>query len=62
MLLMRVVFLLVGIGCVASVLAWLLTSNRRYLVVAKKLAQFAVVAALVFLGLLLLERALVPVL
>lgn len=41
--------------------AYLFTGRAGYLRVAKKLAQFALVAVLVFLGLLALERVLMPV-
>lgn len=61
MLVMRILAVLIALGCVANVFAWLLTGERRHLDRAWRLARFALLAVLVFLGLLLLERALLPV-
>jgi hypothetical protein len=61
MLVLRLVALLLGIGLVASLCAWIFTRDRRYLTVAWRLFRFAVYTALIFFGLFLAERLLLPV-
>ncbi|QSI76095.1 MULTISPECIES: hypothetical protein [Niveibacterium] len=61
MLILRLLVVLVAIGGVASYFAYLFTGRAGYLRLAKNLARFTLVAVLVFLGLLLLERVLMPV-
>jgi hypothetical protein len=60
-LILRILAVLIAIGGVASLFAFAFTQDRRYLRFALRIAQFALIAALVFLGLLLLERVLLPV-
>ncbi|WP_153162007.1 hypothetical protein [Zoogloea sp. 1C4] len=60
MLLLRVLAVLVGIGIGASVFAYFFTREPRYLALAWKLFRWAIIMALVFFALLILERVLVP--
>ncbi len=60
MLLLRIVAVLVGIGIGASVFAFFFTRERRYLALAWRLFRWAIIVALVFFALLVLERVLVP--
>ena len=60
MLLLRLLAVLVGIGIGASVFAYFFTREPRYLALAWKLFRWALVMALVFFALLILERVLVP--
>lgn len=59
MLVLRLLAVLVVIGVVGCVGAYFLTSDRRYLVCAYRLLRWAMVVALGFFGLLLLERVFV---
>ncbi|WP_284188471.1 hypothetical protein [Zoogloea oryzae] len=52
--------MLVGIGIGASVFAYFFTREPRYLALAWKLFRWAIIMALVFFALLILERVLVP--
>jgi hypothetical protein len=61
MLVLRLVGLLVLIAIVASIALYLFTRNRRYLVWAWRIFQFAFVFLLVFLALYVLERLLLVV-
>lgn len=60
MLLLRLLAVLVGIGIGASVFAYFFAREPRYLALAWKLFRWALVMALVFFALLILERVLVP--
>jgi hypothetical protein len=56
----RIVALLIATGIIALAAAWLFTGNPRYFALAKRLLRFALVVALVFFGLLVAERVLLP--
>ena len=60
MLLLRLLAVLVGIGISASVFAYFFTRQPRYLALAWRLFRYALIMALVFFALLILERVLVP--
>ncbi|HOB45194.1 MAG TPA: hypothetical protein PKM60_03440 [Zoogloea sp.] len=60
MLLLRLLGVLVGIGIGASVFAYFFTRDPRYLALAWRLFRYALIVALVFFALLILERVLVP--
>lgn len=60
MLLLRIVAVLTGIGICGAVFLFFLNRDRRYLMFAWRLFRWALVLALVFFGLLILERVLVP--
>lgn len=60
MLLLRLLAVLVGIGIGASVFAYFFTREPRYLALAWRLFCWALIMALVFFALLILERVLVP--
>ncbi|WP_417068312.1 hypothetical protein [Niveibacterium terrae] len=62
MFVFRAVALLIASGVIALAAAWLFTGNPRYFVLAKRLLRFALVVALVFFGLLVAERILLPIL
>ncbi|NBS57567.1 MAG: hypothetical protein EBS65_11055 [Betaproteobacteria bacterium] len=59
MLVLRIVALLAVIGMGVAAMAWVFTGNRKYLKVAWRIFQVALVAALLFLVLLFFERLLV---
>ena len=59
MLILRIVALLAVIGMGVAAMAWVFTGNRKYLKVAWRIFQAALVAALLFLVLLFFERLLV---
>jgi hypothetical protein len=59
-LILRFVAVLTAIGIAASVLAFLFTREPRFLSLAWRLARYAVIVALVFFALLILEQVLVP--
>jgi hypothetical protein len=59
-LLLRLLGVLVGIGIGASVFAYFFTRDPRYLALAWRLFRYALIVALVFFALLILERVLVP--
>ena len=61
MLVLRIVALLAVIAVGVSVLAWVLTGNRKYLRVAWRVFQLGLAAVLVFLSLVFLERLIVMV-
>ena len=61
MLLLRIVAVLVGIGIGASVFAYFFTREQRYLALAWRLFRYALVVALVFFALLIVERVFVTV-
>ena len=56
MLVLRILAVLVVIGVAGCVGAYFLTADRRYLTIAYRLLRWALVVALGFFGLLLLER------
>ena len=56
MLILRLIGILVLIAIVGSLALYLFTRNRRYLTVAWRVFQFALVFLVVFLALYLLER------
>lgn len=58
MLVLRIVVLLAVIAVGVSVLAWLLSGNRRYLRIAWRIIQVVLALSLLFLGLLFFERLL----
>lgn len=60
MLLLRIVAVLTGVGICGAVFLFFLNRDRRYLMFAWRLFRWALVLALVFFGLLILERVLVP--
>ncbi|MCB1958389.1 MAG: hypothetical protein KDG55_22160 [Rhodocyclaceae bacterium] len=60
MLILRLLGILCLIGAAASVAAFLLTGNRRYLSVVGWILRFAAAMVIVFVALLLLERVLAP--
>jgi len=60
MLILRFVAVLVAIGIGASVFAFIFTRERRYLVLGWRLFRYAIIVALLFFALLILERVLVP--
>ena len=61
MLILRLLGILCLIGAAASVAAFLITGNRRYLTWVGWIVRFAVAVVLVFVSLLLLELVLAPV-
>ncbi len=61
MLLLRLLAVLVGIGIGASVFAYFFTREPRYLALAWRLFRYALVVALVFFALLIVERVFVTV-
>lgn len=62
MLILRAVALLLGVSIALCIGAWLLTGDRRYLGLSKRLLQYGLAVAVVFMALLMLERLLAPVL
>ena len=62
MFVFRLVALLIASGLIGLAAAWLFTGKRHYFTLALRLLRFALVAALVFLGLLVAERILLPLL
>lgn len=62
MLLLRAIGLLLILAIAICVGAWILTGRAYYLQWSKRLLQYGVAAAVVFMALLLLERLLAPVL
>lgn len=60
MLLLRLLAALVGIGIGASLFAYFFTRDRRYLALGWRLFRWALIMALMFFALLILERVLVP--
>jgi len=56
MWLLRLLAVITAILVAGSVLAYLLTRESRYLLLAKRLSLFVLLAALIFLALLALER------
>ncbi|WP_153117727.1 hypothetical protein [Rhodocyclus tenuis] len=61
MWLLRLLAVITAILIAGSALAWLLTREPRYLWLTKRLFIFALLAALIFLALLALERiAVIP--
>ncbi|MCK6388620.1 hypothetical protein [Zoogloea sp.] len=61
MLLLRLLAVLVGIGICGSVFAYFFTREPRYLALAWRLFRWALVVALVFFALLIVERVFVTV-
>ena len=60
MLILRVLGVLCLIGVVACVASYLVSGNRRFLSHALWIFRFAIAVLLVFVGLLALERVLMP--
>jgi len=60
-LLLRIVGLLSVIAIALGVGAWLVTGNRRYLMLSLRIFKWAVAAALLVFGLMALERLVVLV-
>ena len=56
MLVLRLVGILVLIAITGSIALYLLTRNRRFLTIARRIFQFAVIFLLVFMALYVLER------
>lgn len=61
MLVLRFLGVLCLIGAAASLAAWLITGQRRYLGYIVWIIRFAIGMLLLFVSLLLLERILMPV-
>lgn len=61
MFLLRVVLVLMAVVVGASMLAYLLSGDRRYLAMAWKLGRWTLVFVFCVLALLFLERVLAPV-
>ena len=59
MLLLRIVGVLTAIAIGSGIVAYLFTRDRRYLQLSGRIAKYALIFALVFLSLLLLERVIV---
>lgn len=59
MLVLRILALLAVIGIAVSVLAWILSGDRRYLRFSWRIFQVVLALSLVFLGLLFFERLVV---
>ncbi|PKO83700.1 MAG: hypothetical protein CVU17_06310 [Betaproteobacteria bacterium HGW-Betaproteobacteria-11] len=59
MLLLRIIGILVAITIGSSVVAWLFTGDRRYLVLAGRVAKGALFVALVILVLMAAERLII---
>jgi len=55
-LLLRIVGVLAAIAFGAGIVAFLFTQDRRYLQLSLRIAQYALIFALVFMALLTLER------
>jgi hypothetical protein len=55
-LVLRLVGILVLIAITGSIALFLLTRNRRFLTIARRIFQFAVIFLLVFMALYVLER------
>jgi len=55
-LLLRIFGVLAAIAFGAGILAFLFTQDRRYLQLSLRIAQYALIFALVFMALLTLER------
>ena len=60
MLILRLAAVLVAIGIGGSLLAFVFTRDRRYLALGWRLFRHALVVALVFFALLIVERVFVP--
>lgn len=61
MLLLRLLAVLVGIGICGSVFAYFFSRDVRYLALAWRLFRWALIVALVFFALLIVERVFVTV-
>ena len=59
MLILRLIAVLVAIGIAGSLLAFVFTRDRRYLAWGWRLFRYAIIVALVFFALLILERVFV---
>lgn len=59
MLVLRIVALLAGIGIAVSMLAWIMSGDRRYLRFSWRIFQVLLALSLVFLGLLFFEHLVV---
>lgn len=59
MLLLRVIGILVAITVGSSIVAWLFTRDRRYLVLAGRVTKGALLAALTILVLMAAERLII---
>lgn len=59
MLLLRIVAILTALSIGASVLAWVVTRNPRYLQLAWRIAKGALIVALAMMSLLAAERLIV---
>lgn len=60
MLLLRLIAVLLAIGIGGSLAAFVFTGDRRYLALGWRLFRYAIIVALLFFALLILERVLVP--
>lgn len=56
MLVLRLVGILVLIAIAASIALYLFTRNRRFLTIARRIFQFAVIFLLIFMAFYVLER------
>ncbi|MEK7737289.1 MAG: hypothetical protein AAB319_05975 [Pseudomonadota bacterium] len=59
MLLLRIVAILTAIAIGSVILAFLFTRERRYLILAGRIAKYALILVLVVLALFFLERVIV---
>lgn len=56
MFLLRILGVLTAVGIGAGIVAFLFTQDRRYLRLAWRIAKYALIFSLLFMGLLTLER------
>lgn len=61
MLILRLLVLLVAITIALGIVAYLVTANRSYLRFSVRLFKYSLLMALIFLGLMALERLIVIV-
>lgn len=59
MLILRIIGVLTAIAIAAGIFAYLITRERRYLGLSVRIAKYALIAALVILALMFLERVIV---
>lgn len=60
MLLLRIIGILVAITVGSSIVAWLFTRDRRYLVLAGRVTKGALFVTLILLVLMVAERLVIP--
>lgn len=62
MLILRAVGLLLVVAIALCLGAWFLTGDKRYMHFSRRLLQYGLAVAVVFMALLLLERLIAPIL